>query len=439
MSSAAGAGQAIARCYTPEMPFARSLALTLAFAAATLAQQPRILIRAGHVLNVRSGQEAADQTIVVSGDRIASIAPTASTAASPGDREIDLRSMTVLPGLIDVHTHLTFGNDFDPYTRLTTDAVREALNGVRFAKITLEAGFTSVRNVGASGYSDVALRDYINNGYIPGPHMQVSGPPLSITGGHCDDNFLPFEFHSTAEGVADGIAAVQQKVRQNIKYGADLIKVCATGGVLSKGDDPQASQYSLDELKALVADAHRLGRKVAAHAHGAQGILFASDAGVDSIEHGTYIDADDIAAMKAHGTWLVPTLYLIDWMRENGHLPAMFQKKMLDVSAVVKDNQRKAIAAGVKVALGTDAAVYPHGLNGHEVEMYVKDLGMSPLAAIQTGTLNAAELMGWSDRAGALDPGKWADVIAVEGDPLADVRTLQHVRFVMKSGVVYKQ
>ena len=421
------------------MSFSRLLILTAALAALAAAQPGRTLIRAGHVLNVRTGGEPADQTIVVTGDRIAAIAPTAETPAQPGDREIDLRGMTVLPGLIDVHTHLTFGNDFDPYTRLTTDAVREALNGVRFAKITLEAGFTTVRNVGASGYSDVALRDYINAGYIPGPHMQVSGPPLGITGGHCDNNFLPASYHATADGVADGIAAVEHQVRQNIKYGVDLIKVCATGGVLSRGDDPQASQYSLDELKALVADAHRLGRRVAAHAHGAEGILFASEAGVDSIEHGTYIDADDIAAMKKHGTWLVPTLYLITWMRENGHLPAMFQKKMLDVSAVVQQNQKKAIAAGVKVALGTDAAVYPHGLNAHEVEVYVSQLGMTPLAAIQTGTLNAAELMGWPDRTGALEPGKWADVIAVEGDPLADVRTLQHVRFVMKAGVVYKQ
>jgi imidazolonepropionase-like amidohydrolase len=428
------------------MPHCRSLPLTIALAPALAialalaasAQQPRILIRAGHVVNVRSGQEPADQTIVVSGDRIAAIAATASTPAQPGDREIDLRSRTVLPGLIDVHTHLTFANDFDPYTRLSTDAVREALNGVRFAKITLEAGFTSVRNVGAGGYSDVALRDYINSGYIPGPHMQVSGPPLGITGGHCDNNFLPAEYHASTEGIADGIPAVQQHVRQNIKYGVDLIKVCATGGVLSKGDDPQASQYSLEELKALVADAHRLGRKVAPHAHGAEGILFATQAGVDSIEHGSYIDQDDIAALKQRGTWLVPTLYLIDWMRENGHLPAMFQKKMVDVSAAVLQNQRKAIAAGVKVALGTDAAVYPHGLNAHEVEVYVTRLGMTPLAALQTGTINAADLMGWSDRAGALEPGKWADIIAVDGDPLSDVRTLQNVRFVMKSGIVYK-
>jgi imidazolonepropionase-like amidohydrolase len=399
--------------------------------AALPAAAQRILIRAGHVVNVHTGVEPADQTIIVTGDSIAAISATASTPAQPGDREIDLRGMTVLPGLIDVHTHLTYENNFDPYNRLSTDTAREALNGARFAKITLEAGFTTVRNVGAGGYSDVALRDYINAGYIPGPHMQVSGPILTITGGHADNDFLPFDFHANSEGVADGIAAIEQRVRQNIKYGADLIKVAATGGVLSKGDDPQASQYSLDELKALVADAHRLGRKVAAHAHGSQGILFAAEAGVDSIEHGSYINDEDIAAMKANGTWLVPTLYLVDWMRENGHLPAMFQQKMNEVGSAMERNQKRAVAAGVKVALGTDACVYPHGLNAHK-------LGMSPLAALQTATLNAAELMGWSDRTGAAEAGKWADLIAVEGDPLKDVRVLQHVRFVMKSGVVYK-
>jgi imidazolonepropionase-like amidohydrolase len=228
-------------------------------------------------------------------------------------------------------------------------------------------------------------------------------------------------------------------VRQNIKYGADLIKIGATGGVLSKGDDPQASQYTLEEMQAIVTDAHRLGRKVAAHAHGAQGILWATEAGVDSIEHGSYIDDAGIAAMKQHGTYLVPTAYLIDWMQESGHLPAIYQQKMHDVSAVEKKNAIRAIKAGVKIALGTDAAVYPHGLNAHEIDVYVNQFGMTPLAGIQTGTLNAADLMGWTDRTGSIAPGKWADIIAVDGDPLKDVRVLQHVSFVMKSGIVYKQ
>jgi imidazolonepropionase-like amidohydrolase len=343
-----------------------------------------------------------------------------------------------MPGLIDVHTHLTDANNFDPYFALTMTPAKEAIIGVENAKVTLEAGFTTVRNVGASDYTDVALRDEIDVGHIPGPHMQVSGPVMGITGGHCDKNLLPFEYHATAEGVADGIAAVQQKVRQNIKYGADLIKVCATGGVLSKGDDPQASQYTLEEMQAIVADAHRMGRKVAAHAHGAQGILWATEAGVDSIEHGSYINDEDVAEMKKRGTYLVPTAYLIDWVQQYGHLPPLYVQKMKDVSAVEKQNIRHAIQSGVKVALGTDAAVYPHGLNAHEVDVYVNQFGMSPLAGIQTGTINAADLMGWSDKVGTLEAGKWADVIAVDGDPLKDVRILQHVNFVMKGGVVYK-
>jgi imidazolonepropionase-like amidohydrolase len=403
------------------------------------AAQSRILIRAGHVVDVRTGTEAADQTIIVTAGAITSIAPTSTTPKTPQDREIDLRRMTVLPGLIDVHTHLTMDTNFDPYHELSTSIAKSALIGAHNAKVTLEAGFTTVRNVGAAGFADVDLRDAIDAELVEGPHMQVSGPALGITGGHCDDNLLPFQYHAVGGGVADGVEAVQHKVRENIKYGADLIKICATGGVLSKGDDPQASQYTLEELKAIVADAHRLGRRVAAHAHGAQGILWATQAGVDSIEHGSYMNDEDIAAMKSHGTYFVPTAYLVDWIQINGHLPPFYHQKMMDVSAVAKSNARKAIAAHVKIALGTDAAVYPHGLNAHELQVYVEQFGMSPLAAIQTGTLNAADLMGWSDKVGVLEPGRWADIIAVKGDPLRDIKLLQQVSFVMKSGVVYKQ
>jgi imidazolonepropionase-like amidohydrolase len=249
---------------------------------------------------------------------------------------------------------------------------------------------------------------------------------------------LPAQYHQVSDGVADGIAAVQQKVRQNIKYGADLIKICATGGVLSKGDDPQASQYTLEEMQAIVSDAHRLGRKVAAHAHGAQGILWATEAGVDSIEHGSYINDAAVAEMKKRGTYLVPTLYLEDWIVEKGQLPAFYHQKMVDVSAVAKHNIKRAMQAGVKIALGTDAAVYPHGLNAHELDVYVNQLGMSPLAALQAATVNAADLMGWASKTGTLEPGKWADIIAVEKNPMDDVRVLQDVKFVMKGGVVYK-
>jgi imidazolonepropionase-like amidohydrolase len=409
-----------------------------ASAQAAPAQPQRILVRAGHLLDVRTGKTLDAQTIVVSGDRIESIAPTGATPAQPGDQVIDLGSMTVLPGLIDVHTHLTMNPNFDPYYELTETDARDAISGVVNARATLLAGITTVRNVGASGFVDVDLRDAINAGQVPGPHMQVSGPLIGITGGHCDENLLPIRYHATGDGVADGIPEVQHKVRENIKYGADLIKICATGGVLSKGDDPQAAQFTLEEMQAMVADAHRLGRKVAAHAHGAQGILWASEAGVDSIEHGSYINDESIAVMKKNGTYLVPTLYLEDWMLQYGKLPPFYQQKMRDVSAVAKKNIRHAYESGVKIAMGTDAAVYPHGLNAHEIEVYVRDLGMTPLEAIQTATVNAADLMGWTDRTGSLDAGKWADVIAVDGDPLKDVKLLQDVKFVMKGGVVYK-
>lgn len=398
----------------------------------------RTLVRAGHLLNVQTGKVEDAQTIVVVGDTIQSIGPSGSLSAQAGDEVIDLGGMTVMPGLIDVHTHLTMNPDFDPYRELASTDAKDAINGVVNAKATLMAGFTTVRNVGANGFVDVDLRDAINAGQVPGPHMQVSGPLLGITGGHCDENLLPIKYHLVGDGVADGIAAVQQKVRQNIKYGADLIKICATGGVLSKGDDPQASQYTLEEMQAIVADAHRLGRKVAAHAHGAQGILWATKAGVDSIEHGSYINDEAIAEMKKNGTYLVPTLYLEDWQIEKGNLPPFYHQKMVDVSAVAKANIKHAIQAGVKIALGTDAAVYPHGLNAHELDVYVNQMGMTPLAALQTATVNAADLMGWSRKIGTLEAGKWADIIAVERNPLEDVRVLQDVKFVMKGGVIYK-
>jgi imidazolonepropionase-like amidohydrolase len=398
----------------------------------------RTLVRAGHLLDVKTGEILDGQTIVVSGDTISSVTASSAVPTQPGDTVVDLGNMTLMPGLIDVHTHITGEPNFDPYFELTQTDAKEAIQGVVNARTTLMAGFTTIRNVGAGGYTDVDLRDAINQGQVPGPHMQVSGPALGITGGHCDENLLPIKYHVTGDGVADGIAGVQQKVRQNIKYGVDVIKICATGGVLSKGDDPQASQYTIEEMRAIVADAHRLGRKVAAHAHGSQGILWATEAGVDSIEHGSYIDDASIAAMKKNGTYLVPTLYLEDWMIEKGNLPPIYQQKMKDTIVVAKKNVKHAIESGVKIALGTDAAVYPHGLNAHELDVYVNQMGMTPLAAVQSATVNAADLMGWSAKTGSIDPGHWADIIAVERNPLEDVRVLQHVSFVMKSGTVYK-
>jgi imidazolonepropionase-like amidohydrolase len=403
------------------------------------AQQPgkRTIVHPGRLLDVRTGKVLTNQAIVIQDDKIEKVAPASEISASANATVIDLPNATVLPGLIDAHTHLTYNPQFG-YERLAISVPREALTGARNARITLNAGFTTVRNVDARGYSDVALRDAINAGDVPGPRMLVSGPALSITGGHCDNDLLPYEYHATADGTADGVEQVQHKVREVIKYGADLIKVCATGGVLSKGDDPNASQYTLEEMKAIVADAHRLGRKVAAHAHGAQGVIWASEAGVDSVEHGHLMNDEAIATLKKNGTYLVPTLYLVDWHRENaGTLPEFARKKMELVSATGKSNAKKAFQAGVKIGMGTDAAVYPHGLNARELAVYVS-LGMAPLQAIQTATINDADLLGWPDKVGTIEPGKWADIIAVDGDPLQDITILQHVKFVMKGGEVVK-
>jgi imidazolonepropionase-like amidohydrolase len=427
--------------------FGTAIALTLAtltawvMPASAQEQKPkRTVIRAGRVLDVRTGALRTNQAIVIVGDKISQIVPAAEVTASGDDIAIDLPDATLLPGLIDMHTHLTFDLNSLGYSGLGISTAREALHGARNAKRTLEAGFTTVRNLGAFDYSDIALRDAINDGDVVGPRIVASGPALGITGGHCDENLLPPAFHFQAGGVADGVEAVQHKVREVIKYGADVIKICATGGVLSKGDDPNASQFTLEEMKAIVADAHRLGRKVAAHAHGAEGVRWASEAGVDSIEHGHLMDDAAIATLKKNGTYLVPTLFLGEYMGKNmdrSDVPEFSKQKMRDVMAAMRKNTGKAFAAGVKVALGTDAAVYPHGLNAGEFHVYVQ-LGMTPLAAIQTATVNASDLLGSKFNVGTLEPGKFADIVAVDGDPTKDVTVLEHVKFVMKGGAVYK-
>ncbi len=413
------------------------------FAVGTHAQAPApVAVRAGKVLDVQTGKYLTSQIIWTENGRIKAVGPAAEIQPKlpSGVRVIDLSNDTVLPGLIDSHTHLTFDPKSAGYTGLSISVPREALVGARNARVTLEAGFTTVRNLAADGYADIALRDAINADDVPGPRILASGPALSIAGGHGDENRLAPEFHFFAEGVADGVPAVMLRVRENIKYGADVIKFLASGGVLSEGDNPQAEQYSPEEMRAIIMEAHRLGRKVAAHAHGATAIRDAVTEGVDSIEHGSYIDEEGINLMKKHGTYLVPTLYLGDWFLENatklGLTPNMIEKGRI-VMPAARINIAKAFSAGVKVAFGTDAAVYPHGLNAREFAVMVK-LGLTPLSAIQAATINAAALLGWPDRIGTLEPGKFADLIAVQGDPLADVTILEHVRFVMKNGEIIK-
>ncbi len=424
------------------------MVLVVAALAGTSAAQTKpaapaeVAIRAGKVLDVRTGQYATDQIIWIEGDRIKAIGAAAEmTAKLPaGTKMLDLSKSTVLPGLIDCHTHLTLTPYSSGPAGLHVSYPRQALTGAKNARITLEAGFTTVRNVGADGYSDVALRDAIRAGDVPGPRMLVSGPALSITGGHGDENFLAPQFGWSSDGVADGVDGVTRKVREDVKYGADVIKFMATGGVLSEGDNPALAQYSPEEMKAIVDTAHGLGRKVAAHAHGSAGIKYAVLAGVDSIEHGSYINDEDIELMKQRGTYLVPTVYLEDWLIENvdtlGLTPNMIEKAKM-VLPIAQQNLSHAFKSGVKIAFGTDAAVYPHGLNAHEFGKMVA-MGLTPLQSIQTATLNASDLIGWSDRVGTLETGKFADIIAVDGDPIANVRVLENVQFVMKGGQVVK-
>ncbi|HXI90582.1 MAG TPA: amidohydrolase family protein [Blastocatellia bacterium] len=419
-----------------------ALLLTLILAPGLLlAQSPpkeTVLIKAGKLVDVRSGRVLTDQAILIEGDRIKQVGPAQSIQVPAGARVIDLSNATILPGLIDCHTHLTLEPGQTGYESLGISIPREALFGAKNAKLTLEAGFTTVRNVAAHGYTDVALRDAINAGDVPGPRIDAAGPAIGVTGGHMDNSLLAPEYHHSSESVADGVPALIAKVREQVKYGADVIKIAATGGVLSKGDSPEATQFSDEEIRAVVAEAHRLGRKVAAHAHGAAGIKQAVMAGVDSIEHGSFIDDEAIRLMKEKGTYLVPTLYLADWFIDNYQrlrVPAFMVEKAKVVMPAARQNIARAFKAGVKVAFGTDAAVYPHGLNAREFAVMVK-LGMTPMQSIQAATLNAADLLGWSDRVGSIEAGRFADIIAVNGDPIADVTVLEHVAFVMKSGQV---
>src|SRR5436190_8756404 len=307
------------------------------------------------------------------------------------------------------------------------------------------SGFTSVRNVGAAGrFDDMALRKAINEGWIPGPRMETAGHAIGISGGHCDQNgFRPGVAElSIADGVANGPEQIRAAVRYQIKYGADVIKTCATGGVLSEGDAVGATQYSLEELKALVEESHKLERKVAAHAHGTEGIKLAVRAGVSSIEHGSFLDEEGARLMKEHGTFLVPTLSAAETVEraaKSGVLKGLRAEKALAAAAAVRDGIELAVSLKLLIALGTDAGVVPHGTNGHEFELMVEWGGMSNMEAIVAGTLNGARLLGWDKNLGTLQVGKWADIVAVAGDPSTDIKAMLNVTFVMKNGVVYKQ
>ena len=401
--------------------------------------RPATLVRCGKLLDPASGELLTGAAVLIDGDKVAAAGPASSITAPPAGA-IDLPGATCLHGLIDVHDHLTSDPSHSGYQGLGISVPRSTVTGVKNARITLRAGFTTVRNVGAAGYSDVAVRDGINAGEIEGPRLLVSGPALGITGGHCDENLLAPEFHYRSEGVADGPWAARAKVREVVKYGADLIKICASGGVLSKGDQPGTPQYTLEEMRAIADEAHKLGRKVAAHAHGTQSIKDAIRAGIDSVEHCSLIDDEGIRLAKERGTFLVFDVYNDDYILQHGAkagmLPESIEKER-KLGSLQRENFRRACQAGVRMAFGTDGGVYPHGDNARQFAVMVR-FGMKPLDAIRAATINAAELLGWSGRVGELKPGSFADLIAVEGDPLQDISTLEHVKFVMKGGQVVR-
>jgi len=361
-------------------------------------------------------------------------------AADENQGMIDLSDMTVLPGLSDSHVHLTSDATVHGYKRLTVSTPRAAITGVVNAKKTLMAGFTTVRNLGAPGFADVDLMHAINDGDIAGPNIIPAGRSIGITGGHCDNNLLPYEYKVTSGGVADGPWAVRAKVRENNKYGAKVIKFCGTGGVLSKGTKIGAQQFSFEEMKAIVDEAHLLGLKVAVHAHGADGIETAIRAGVDSVEHSSLISDEGLRLAKRNGTYLSMDIYVSDYILSEGEAAGILEESLAKERTVGKAQRERfqaAVEAGVKVAFGSDAGVYPHGQNGRQFAYMVK-WGLTPMEAIQASTIGNADLFGTAETHGSIAVGKRADIIAVDEDPLDDVATLEDVDFVMKDGVVYK-
>jgi len=410
--------------------------LLVAFAGlASAADAPATLkvLRADRYVDVESGRIVSPAVIVVRGQRIEAVNPA---TAPTGAEVIELSGLTLLPGFIDAHTHLTSDMGAGWETRdVDWTAADDALLGVRNARLTLMSGFTTVRDVGSSGFTDVALMHAIERGDIIGPRVVPAGHAIGITGGHCDSTGRAPGLIELGpkEGVADGRDEILKAVRYQIKHGAKVIKICATAGVMSFEGPVGAQQYSDEEMRTVVAEAKLHGVKVAAHAHGAQGIIAASNAGVDSIEHGSLLTDEAIAVLKKNGTWLVPTLY--QWF-EPYDLPPAINEKNEYIKARIGDSMRKAFAAGVKVALGTDAGAGPHGTSGKEFTAYVT-YGMSKADALRAGTVNAAQLLGIDD-IGRLSAGAFADIVAVAGNPLDDIRVVEDVRFVMKDGEVYR-
>ena len=418
-----------------------------AAAAPAHADPGDIALRAARIFDGTSDRVVAGGVVLIRNGKIAAVGPR---VAVPADAQvIDLGDATLLPGFIDAHVHLG-GESSQDWNKDLVDGLRRTvpeatLRAASFARKTLRAGFTTVRNVGSSDFIDIGLRNGIEAGYVEGPRILAAGSALGARGGHCDGTGFPYGLFGAESGLKDGIASgadgFRDAVRLQVKYGALAIKICATGGVLSPTDSAGAQQYTEEEMHAIVETARMLSRRVAAHAHGAEGIKAAVRAGVTSIEHGSILDSEAVRLMVQHGTWLVPTLMAgeqVSQLAQAGRLPPAIAAKALAIAPRMQASFRLALGAGVKIALGTDAGVFQHGRNGHEFTLMVR-YGMTPMQAIQAGTLSGATLLGRETEVGSVATGKFADLVAVKGDPLQDIAVLEHVDFVMKGGSVFKR
>jgi imidazolonepropionase-like amidohydrolase len=413
--------------------------LVLYSVIAAAAHADTVVVTADKMIDVLAARVVDRPQVTIVDGRITAVA-TQGAAVPAGSRRIDLPGMTLLPGLIDMHTHITGDPRYSGYRELEFTDNFWTVVGVANAKKTLEAGFTTIRNVGSDHFDDVAIKQGIEQGYVPGPRIVPATYAIGATGGHCDSTEFPPSISVPSPQIANGPAEIRATVRKLRKYGAEVIKFCGTGGVFSKTDSVGAQQYDLAEMKALVDEAHMLGLKVAVHAHGASGIKDAIRAGVDTIEHASLADEEAFALAKQHGTWFSMDIYNDDYIQAEGAKNGVF-KESLDKEKMIGLKQRQtfqaAVKAGVKMVFGTDAGVYPNGFNARQFATMVQ-WGMTPMQSIQAATANAAEALGRSSDVGAIAAGRYGDIIAVEGDPLGDVSRLQSVAFVMKGGEVVK-
>ena len=421
------------------MKFLTYAVSAVALMVSTQLHANQTLLNADAMVDVANGKVIKNVSVLIENNKIVEVGNQGSIRANDEAQVVDLSGKTLIPGLMDMHVHLTGDAEENFLASRGNSVPRQTVKAVKNAKKTLMAGFTTVRNLGAQGYSVIAVREGINAGEVPGPRIWAAGHSVGITGGHCDDNFSPPEAQSKGKGVADGPWAVRAKVRENIKYGANTIKVCATGGVFSKGTKVGIQQLTEGEIRAAVEEAHMRGLIAAAHAHGTEGIKAAIKAGVDSIEHCSFMDEEAVELALKHGTYLSCDIYNTEYTLAFGEangVPEENINKEKQVGKIQRESFRMATEAGVKMVFGSDAAIYPHGDNGKQFSRMVQ-FGMTPMQSLQAATINSAALLKQSDL-GQIKAGFLADIVAVEGNPVEDIKLMENVTFVMKDGVVYK-